>query len=113
MRFLATMAALAITLSLSGCPNPNAIGVQIYGTIVARVTDASNGQPVGGALVVINSNQNCTTVSDGSCQVGSVPVGTWNIKAYAPGLFGCANSVAVMENQTTSVNVSMTSSPCA
>lgn len=93
-----TIAALA----LSGCPNPNAIGVQIYGQVNVHVQDV-NGQAVGNALVAIGSNAQSTDGS-GNTSFPQIPVGTWTVTADAPGLHG-TTQVSVQQNQTASVIV--------
>ena len=95
---------------LTGCPNPNAIGVQTYGTIAVKTVDATSGQPVAGALVSAGSNFTCRTASDGTCTLPQIPVGNWSVMARTAGLQGTANAT-VTENNTTSVTIQMSPTP--
>lgn len=109
MRFILTLAA-ALALSLTGCPNPNAIGVQQFGAIAAHCVLASNGQPVAGALVSASSTLICPggTDASGNCTIPQVPMGSsWTVTADAPGLHGSVFPVTVTENQTTNVTIQM------
>ena len=107
MRYLLLTAACMAAISLTGCPNPNAIGVQKFGTITATCVLASNGQPVAGALVIVNSTQTCTTNASGACSVADVPIGPQQVSAAAPGLSGAPVPVVVQENQTVPVTIQM------
>ena len=110
MRTALTVGACLVALTLAGCPNPNAIGVQKFGTIAATVVLASNGQPVAGALVIVNSTQNCTSHADGTCQVPEVPIGAQVVHAEAPGLVSPQQQVNVLENQIAPVTLQMSPS---
>jgi Polysaccharide lyase family 4, domain II len=107
MRFLSAAAIAAASLALAGCPNPNNIGVQIYGSVVVTAVNADSGQPVAGADASAGSNFTCTTVANGMCTISQVPVGTWTINAFAPGLTGSVSGVKVAENQQTPVTIDM------
>ena len=105
------LAATALAaLTLAGCPNPNAIGVQKFGTIAATVVLASNGSPVANALVIVNSTQQCPTHADGTCQIAMVPIGQQQVYAAAPGLTSAPVLVNVLENQIVPVTIQMTPS---
>jgi hypothetical protein len=45
------LAGLLGSMPLSGCVNPNAIGVQVYGTVTGVVVDSVTQKPIAGALV--------------------------------------------------------------
>jgi hypothetical protein len=106
MRFFPLLAVTFAALALTGCPNPNAIGVQTYGTVSVKTVDGS-GQPVAGALVNAGSTYTCTTGSDGSCKTPlQLPVGKWTIVASAAGLHGSAD-VTVSETVPASVTIQM------
>jgi hypothetical protein len=110
MRYTLLVAALAAALTLTGCPNPNAIGVQKYGTVTATTVLASNSQPVANALVVVNTGPNgqCYTHADGTCMLTNVPVGPQVVSASATGLNGPPVSVNVTtENQNYPVTILM------
>jgi hypothetical protein len=100
MRYTLLVAALAAALTLTGCPNPNAIGVQKYGTVTATTVLASNSQPV--------ANGQCYTHGDGTCMLTNVPVGPQVVSASATGLNGPPVSVNVTtENQNYPVTILM------
>jgi len=109
LRFAAIAVACCAAL-LSGCPNPNAIGVQQTGSVRVLCVLASNNQPVSGALVVINATQNGTTHADGVAVIDGVPVGPQNVTADAPGLHGGPVAVQVAENATAQVTIPMSPS---
>jgi hypothetical protein len=106
----ASIAVAAIALSLSGCPNPNAIGVQQYGIVKATCVQATNGQPVSGAIVTVDGvTAKTTTDSSGTVIIDQVPIGTHPITADAAGLHG-QDSVTVVENETVPKQVVMSPS---
>ncbi len=105
MRLLGGLVVAVAALALAGCPNPNDIGVQIYGTIAAKTVDATSGQPVAGVLVS-TGGYTCNTVADGTCSLYKIPVGKWTVYANIAGLRGSAD-VTVTENTQTSVTIQM------
>jgi hypothetical protein len=107
MRYARLAGIILAASTLSGCPNPNAIGVQQYGTIAATAVLASSGQPVANALVIVNSTQNCSTHADGTCQVTMVPIGQQFVHAEAAGLTSAPVPVNVLEGQTLNVTIQM------
>jgi carboxypeptidase family protein len=110
MRHVLLAACVCAVLGLTGCPNPNAIGVQKFGTITATTVLASSNQPVANALVIVNTgpNGNCTTAANGTCVLNQVPVGPQVVYASATGLNGPAVSVNVTtENQNYPVTILM------
>lgn len=108
-RWLA-VATACCALLLSGCPNPNAIGVQQTGSIRASCVLATNGQPVVDALVAVNAIQNARSGADGVALLTGVPIGAQTVTADAPGLHGGPVPVQVTENNTSSVTVQMSPS---
>ncbi|HZZ66023.1 MAG TPA: carboxypeptidase-like regulatory domain-containing protein [Candidatus Baltobacteraceae bacterium] len=99
---------LVLLLSLGaqggGCGgNPNAVGVQQYGTIVGRILDATNNRPVPNVLVSVGSLY--TTYSDptGAFQLKNIPIGRQELAANAPGYAVNTMQARVRENETTSV----------
>lgn len=110
MRYALFGAVCAAALALGGCPNPNQIGVQQFGTITATVLLASNNQPVVNALVVVNTGPNgtCYTHADGTCVISQVPVGPQSVTANAAGLQGPPVAVSVaQQNQNYPVTILM------
>ena len=107
MRSTLIVGACLIILALAGCPNPNAIGVQKFGTISAYVVMASSGQPVAHAEVIVNSTQNCITPANGACSVPNVPIGPQVVYAIAPGLSSPQQPVPVTENCVCQVTLQM------
>ncbi len=92
--------------SLSGCPNPNQIGVQQFGSISAHCVQKTGNQPVSNALVNANSTQYCYTNPSGDCTIEKVPIGQWTVSANAAGLQG-SNVTTVTENQTSRVTIEL------
>jgi hypothetical protein len=107
MRYAPFVGIILASLTLAACVNPNAIGVQKYGTITATTVMASNGQPVANALVIVNSTQQCTTHADGTCSIPMVPIGQQQVSAAAAGLTGPPQPVNVVEGQTINVTIQM------
>ena len=115
--FVWTRAALALagglaTFSLWGCPNPNAIGLQEYGSLKIVCVQASNQQPVANAQVSAPTQNGQTvqsTDASGSTTFAQVVIGTHTIVADAPGLHGEA-AVTIVENTATSLQISMSPS---
>ena len=106
-KIVVSVAAVASVLSLWGCPNPNAIGVQQYGSVKATCVQASNGQPVSGAIVTVDGvTAKPVTDSSGSVTIDNIVIGTHPIVADAPGLHG-QDTVTVIENQTVPKQVLM------
>lgn len=86
-----------------GCSNPNAIGVQQYGSVVGRVLDASNNQPVADALVSVGSLYTGTTDPQGGFTLSGIPAGRQSVAATAPGYRRASVSTRVLPNKTSSV----------
>jgi hypothetical protein len=106
-RIIALVAASAAVLSLWGCPNPNAIGVQQFGSVKATCVQASNGQPVSGAIVTVDGvTAQHTTDASGTVTIDNIAIGTHPITAEAAGLHG-SDTVTVIENQTVPKQVLM------
>ena len=105
-RWIAVVSLAGATFGLWGCPNPNDIGVQQYGAVQATCTQASNGQPVAGALVTVAGVNPKSTDASGKVTLTQVPIGTHMITADSPGLHG-ENSVTIVENQTAQTQIKM------
>jgi hypothetical protein len=104
--------ALAV-VALTGCVDPNAIGVQQYGTIAGNVYNLKS-QPIGGALISVGST--CTTYSapNGSYTIaqgagcpGGVPIGTQVLNAQANGYQPFSQPVAVTQGNVAIVQIQM------
>lgn len=106
MRRLLGFAVALASIALFGCPNPNDIGVQNYGTVAVTVVDGTTGKPVSGALVIGNSTTTCQTGSNGMCTSGpmKLPVGNWTISAQTAGEKG-SSDVTIIENQQVSTTI--------
>ena len=95
------LAAAAVVALPGGCVDPNAIGVQEYGTIVGRVVDAKTKQPIGNAFVVVNSLIQGRTDAGGVFNVGKVPVGIQHIEVSANGYTTyTSDDIKVLKGQT-------------
>jgi hypothetical protein len=57
--------------------------VTVFGTVSGRVTRQDNGQPVAGAQVSLNDSLKTTSGGDGGYSIPNVPVGSYNLKAWA------------------------------
>jgi len=102
-RLLATLAlAAAAGLALpGGCVDPNAIGVQEYGTIIGRVVDGKSKQPIGNAFVVVNSLVQGRTDNGGVFSIPKVPVGIQQVTVNANGYVTfTSDDIKVLKDQT-------------
>jgi len=108
MRKIFGIVSLIAAIALGGCPNPNNIGVQNYGTVAVTVVDGTTGKPVNGALVSAGSTYTCTTGADGMCASPPgplrLPVGNWTITAVTAGQKG-SSDVTIVENQQISTTI--------
>ncbi|MGI8736585.1 MAG: carboxypeptidase-like regulatory domain-containing protein [Candidatus Eremiobacter antarcticus] len=104
-RSLVAAAVAGAALLLSGCPNPNAIGVQQYGTIMATCRSTTNNAPVADALVSAGGVV-ARSGANGVATLTNVPIGQEVVTADAPGLHG-VTSVTVTENQTFNVTIQL------
>ena len=98
-------------LFLWGCPNPNSIGVQTFGSVQVTCLQASNNQPIAGAIATISGSTGPSTNSRGQTVVPNVPIGT-NVTAVcdAPGLSGTNTIPSIVEGSNNSVTISMSPS---
>jgi Carboxypeptidase regulatory-like domain len=89
----------------TACVNPNAVGVQDYGTIVGRVYDAQTNQPLNNVIVSVGSLITAHSGPDGSFSLTQVPTGQQTITIYAPPgyLSPAPVSAEVQKDQTTAV----------
>lgn len=97
------MLALGIVFVLAqsgGCSNPNANGVQTFGSITGRVLDASNNRPVAGALISVGSLYTGYSNPDGAFMMSGIPIGRQDVTASAPGYRRNTLTVSVRKGQT-------------
>lgn len=85
-----------------GCSNPNANGVQQYGTVVGRVLDATNNQPVAAALVNVGSLYVGYSGPDGAFTLTQIPIGHQVVTATAPGYDRISVPVFIKQGTTVS-----------
>jgi hypothetical protein len=86
-----------------GCSNPNAIGVQQYGSIVGRVLDATNNRPVPNVLISVGSVYTASSDPQGAFTLSGIPIGPQDVTANAPGYQPNTVRTHVRENATASV----------
>ena len=84
--FVALFAWLLVVAASKGCVDPNAIGVQNYGTVTGVVVDAQTQKPIPGALVSIGSLQVVHTDSNGGFVLTKVPQGTQTLNVNGTAL---------------------------
>lgn len=105
MRFLAVSFVLLLgaTGNGGGCSNPNAIGVQQYGTIVGRVLDATDNRPVPNALIYVGSLYTAYSDATGAFTLTQIPIGHQPVTASSPGYERHRITATVHQNETTNV----------
>ena len=91
------VAALAFAIAaLTGCIDPNLIGVQDYGTVYGNVVDVA-GKPIGGALVsATGTSSTFRSDGDGSFRLPHVSIGTQTLGISAPGYGQPATPVSIV-----------------
>ena len=94
-----SLLVLAVAAALAGCIDPNAIGVQDFGSINGRVIDAATNRPLNGAIVSVGSLSVQHTVSDGSFLLDRIPVGTQTLMIQAAGYRTSSLAIAVVKAQ--------------
>jgi hypothetical protein len=106
MRTALIASVLALGLAgLAACTNPNAIGVQVFGSVTVHCVRQSDGSPVGGALVNVGITA-LTADANGTVTFPQVPAGQQNFIANAPGLTGSQAS-AIKEGQNPDLTIQM------
>jgi hypothetical protein len=89
--------------SLTACVNPNAIGVQNYGSVVGVVVDARTQKPINGANVAIG-NAALATDANGGFSFPQVPEGTQTLRVNAGGYIGIQiDNIQVVQGQNTTL----------
>ena len=100
LQLLVLTAGAAVTLP-GGCVDPNAIGVQQYGTIVGRVMDDKTKRPIANAFVIVNSLLQGRTDSTGVFSIPKVPEGIQHITVNATGYVAyTSDDIKVLKGQT-------------
>jgi len=91
---VASLLALGL-FGLVGCPNPNSIGVQDFGSVTVHCVRFSDGSPVVGANVYVSSTNTGLPDGKGGYAFASVPVGSETFTANAAGLKGTQTATIV------------------
>jgi hypothetical protein len=94
---------LSLGANGGGCSNPNAVGVQQYGTIVGRILDATNNRPVGSVLVSVGAIYTAYSDPNGAFTLSNIPIGHQDVTASAPGYDRNIATAVVHENKTTNI----------
>jgi hypothetical protein len=94
---------LSLGANGGGCSNPNAVGVQQYGSIVGRVLDATNNRPIPNVLVSVGSLYTTYSDPNGGFKLSNIPIGMQQVTANAPGYIRNSTQARVRENQTANV----------
>jgi len=94
---------LSLGANGGGCSNPNAVGVQQYGTIVGRVLDATNNQPVGNVLISVGSIYTAYSDPNGAFTLSNIPIGHQAVTASKAGYERNSTDAAVHQDKTTDV----------
>ncbi|MDQ2662609.1 MAG: carboxypeptidase regulatory-like domain-containing protein [Candidatus Eremiobacteraeota bacterium] len=102
MKFLA-LAFFFVIAQAGGCSNPNAIGVQDYGSVTGRVLDAANNRPVPNALVSVGSLITGNADSQGAFTLSQIPIGLQTVTASAPGYRSAQATARVHKGQTATI----------
>jgi len=89
-------------ISLTACVNPNAIGVQNYGSVVGVVVDARTQKPITNATVTI-AGQSISVDPNGGFVFLKVPEGTQTLTVIAGGYVTFTTDVQVVQGQNTTV----------
>jgi hypothetical protein len=97
-RALVLLLAGLLGVSLAACVNPNAIGVQTYGTVVGVVVDARTQKPINGAYVWIGSTTNArVTDPNGGFVIPNIPEGTQTVHVTAGGYQSFEEEIQVVQ----------------
>lgn len=94
---------LSLGANGGGCSNPNAVGVQQYGTIVGRILDATNNRPVPNALVSVGSLYTANSDPNGAFTLSNIPIGHQEVTASVPGYERNSVRATVRQDQTTDI----------
>jgi hypothetical protein len=90
---------------------PSCGGTTTTGTLQGTVTDASNGNPISGAMVDAGAGGSATTDSNGFYQIDNIPAGTYDVTASANGYnSSTATGVVITAGSTTTQDFALTPS---
>lgn len=92
---------LSLGANGGGCSNPNAVGVQQYGTIVGRILDATTNRPVASVLVSVGSLYTAYSDPNGAFTLSNIPIGHQEVTASAPGYERGSAQATVHDSKTT------------
>jgi hypothetical protein len=92
---------LSLGANGGGCSNPNAVGVQQFGTIVGRILDATNNRPVANVLVSVGSLYTAYSDPNGAFTLSNIPIGHQVVTARMQGYEDNSLTVVVHQDQTT------------
>jgi hypothetical protein len=94
---------LSLGANGGGCSNPNAVGVQQYGSIVGRILDATNNRPVANVLVSVGSIYTAYSDPTGAFTLSNIPIGHQEVTASAPGYDRNSAIAFVHQDKTTNI----------
>ncbi|MBL7105295.1 MAG: carboxypeptidase regulatory-like domain-containing protein, partial [Bacteroidales bacterium] len=81
----------------------------IYGDLAGTVTELATGNPIEGAIVMIN-NMTDVTIANGTYLIEDVMIGTWDVYCNAEGYNPAVETgVEIFEGQTTTQDFALTS----
>ncbi len=96
----------ALALTLFAAPTLHAQGV-----VAGRITDASDGQPLPGATVMLTPGRHGSAAdADGRFQISGLPAGSYTLEARFAGYAASGESIVVRSGATTRVDVALTAS---
>lgn len=99
---LAPALLLCLGANGGGCSNPNAVGVEQFGTVVGRVLDATTNQPVQNALVSVGSIYTAYSDPTGAFSIPHIPIGVQHLTASAAGYYPQTVRVRIKLDQNVS-----------
>jgi hypothetical protein len=97
----------------TGLGTPDGVAGFAYaqvGSITGTVTDASTGQPVGGATVSV-PRLSVTTGSDGTYTLNGLPAGSYQVTVSGYGYQSQSRAVTITAGQATTQNFGLTGTP--
>lgn len=109
----ALLAALTLTLGLTGCPNDDLPPAMQYSSFKGTVVDAATNKPIANATVVIDTVLTTTTDENGAFSIDKVPSGIVDYVVSAKGYVDVSASVNAEPGKPFALNVTMQSQPSA